>query len=342
MPPTIVLCYPVQPHHLRQIESACPGARIIASDQERIGDDLVEATVFCGHARRPVDWERIVALGRLEWIQSSAAGLDHCLVPAVIRSGIRVSGASGLFADQVAEQTLALALGLVRRIPQFVRAQRERRFERLECDDFRTRSVVVLGCGGNGFRIASLMAPMVRRLVATDLFPESVPHGVAFDAVDAAETDRVLRDADFVVCTLPLTDGTLGWLDGERLGLIRRGGYFINVGRGQVVREDALIHLLQDGHLAGAGLDVFATEPLPADSPLWEMEQVLVTPHVGAQSTTRYDDVTWLFCENLRRFARDETPWNAVEPGLGFPLPQNRLPHDWRKSLAGEPRSSGR
>src|SRR5438094_6168497 len=115
----IVLCYPIEPRHLEQIRAAAPGHEVIDAGQERIAAELPSADIFCGHAKVPVPWPEVVRGGRLKWIQSSAAGLDHCLVPEVIASNILVTSASGLFADQVAEQTLALLLGLLRGLPTF-------------------------------------------------------------------------------------------------------------------------------------------------------------------------------------------------------------------------------
>ena len=111
----IVLCYPVEERHIKQIQATVPDAVVINAGQERVDELLPTADVFIGHAKVPVDWDRVLRAGRLQWIQSSAAGLDHCLVPGVIQSDIVVSSASGLFAPQVAEQTFALLFGLLRR-----------------------------------------------------------------------------------------------------------------------------------------------------------------------------------------------------------------------------------
>ena len=119
----IVLCYPAEAKHLAQIRAAAPGHEVIDPGQENILSEIFEADIFCGHAKVvPVPWEEVVRRGRLKWIQSSAAGLDHCLVPAVIESNVQVTSASGLFANQVAEQTLGLLLGLLRSLPVFMRA----------------------------------------------------------------------------------------------------------------------------------------------------------------------------------------------------------------------------
>src|SRR5262245_51040648 len=110
----IVLCYPIEPRHLDQIRAAAPGHEVVNAGQERIATELLEAEIFCGHAKVPVPWPEVVRRGHLKWIQSSAAGLDHCLTAETIASDILVTSASGLFADAVAEQTLALLLGLLR------------------------------------------------------------------------------------------------------------------------------------------------------------------------------------------------------------------------------------
>ena len=316
----IVLCYPVEPRHLVRIQAAAPEAELVDAGQERVDAELPSADVFIGHAKVPVNWERVVQGGRLKWIQSSAAGLDHCLVPQVIDSPIIVSSAAGLFAPQVAEQTMALLYGLLRRLPVFWEAARRREFIRRPTDDLRGKTVGIVGLGGNGRRIAAALAPMQVRIVATDYFPVNKP-----DEVDqlwpADALPRLMEISDIVILSLPLNDDTRGRIDAELLARMPRGGYLINVARGPVVVEADLVRALQDGHLAGAGLDVTEIEPLPAESPLWDMPQVIITPHVGAQSVRCVDDTTELVCENLRRYLHGQTLWNQVDKRLGFAHP---------------------
>ena len=127
----IVLCYPVEAAHIARITAAAPpDAEIIDAGQEGIAEALFEADIFCGHAKVPVDWDGVVRRGRLRWIQSSAAGMDHCLVPSVIESDIVVTSASGVLADQVAEHTLALLTAWTRQLPVFFRAQQRKEFIR--------------------------------------------------------------------------------------------------------------------------------------------------------------------------------------------------------------------
>jgi D-3-phosphoglycerate dehydrogenase len=319
----IVLCYPIENRHLEQIGAAAPGHEVINAGQERIADELVNADIFCGHAKVPVPWPEVVRRGRLKWIQSSAAGLDHCLVPEVIASGIQVSSASGLFADQVAEQTLALLLGLLRGLPTFFRAQQAKEFIRRPTGDLHGKTVGIVGLGGNGTRLAEVLQVFKTRIVATDVFTDIQPACV--DALwPADQLARLLAESDVVILCVPLNDQTQGMIAAEQFARMRRGSILINVARGPVVAEQDLVDALEAGHLAGAGLDVTEVEPLPPESPLWEMPNVIITPHVGAQSAKRADDTTDLVCKNLRRYFAGQPPLNLVDKRLGYPTPQAR------------------
>lgn len=316
----IVLCYPVEERHRQQIASAAPGATIIDAGQEGIGKALAEADIFIGHAKVPVPWDEVVQQGRLKLIQSSAAGLDHCLVPSVIESPIPVCSASGLFANQVAEQTLALLLGLLRGLPTFFRQKQTREFVRRPTGDLHHQTIGIVGLGGNGRRLAQLLAPFRTRILATDYYPVRKPPEVA----ELWSADRLLEMAslvDTLVLCLPLNASTEKLIDARVFAEMRRGSRFINVARGQVVDEPALVAALQSKHLAGAGVDVTYVEPLPVDSLLWSEPEVIITPHVGAQAASRVDDSTRLACENLRRFQTGEPLLNLVDKRLGFPHP---------------------
>jgi D-3-phosphoglycerate dehydrogenase len=315
----IVLCYPVEARHLAEIAAVAPDAEIIDAGQERIAEEILQADIVCGHAKVPVPWDVVVSQGRLKWIQSSAAGMDHCLVPPVVESDILVTSASGLFADQVAEQTLALLLGLLRGLPTFFRQMLRKEFIRRPTRDLHGATVGIVGLGGNGRRIAEVLTPFRTRILATDLFPCDQPPHVE-SLWDADQLDELLPLVDVVILTVPLNDQTRGMIGRRELSLMKRGSLLINVARGPVVVQDDLVAALESGHLAGAGLDVTEVEPLPTTSRLWDLPNVLITPHVGAQSAKRYDDATRLFCDNLRRYLAGEPLVNVVDKQLGFPV----------------------
>ena len=323
----IVLCFPVEPHHVQQIQQAAPNCEVIDAGQERIATEILTADLFCGHAKVPVPWDEVVSHGRLRWIQSSAAGLDHCLVPSVIDSSIDVTSASGLFADQVAEQTMALLLGLIRAMPTFYEAERNKQYIRRPTDDLHGKTVGIVGFGGNGQRIAQVLAPFHVRIIATDVFP-GIPPGHVEAVWPADQLPQLLAMSDVVILCVPLSEQTDKMVGRNELAGMRDDAYLINVARGQVIDEDALIAELQSGRLAGAGLDVAEVEPLSASSPLWEMPNVSITPHVGAQAKDRVDSTVEFYCRNLKRYETDQPLLNLVDKRLGFPHPQHRAPLD--------------
>ena len=316
----IVLCYPVEERHLAQIAAVAPQAELVDAGQERIAEEILAADIYCGHAKvHPIPWEEVVRRGRLKWIQSSAAGMDHCLTPSVVESDITVSSASGVLADQVAEHTLALAAGLLRSLPVFFRAQQKKEFIRRPTGDLHRATIGIVGFGGNGRRLAEVLRVFKGRILATDMFPVDKP-----DYVEALWPPERLPDllaqSEIVILAAPLTASTRGMIDAEALAAMKPGSILINVARGPLVVETALVEALRSGRLAGAGLDVTEVEPLPPESPLWDLPQVMITPHVGGQSATRIDDMTNFFCENLRRWLAGRPLLNLIDKRLGFPI----------------------
>src|SRR3974390_1997585 len=171
----IVLCYITRPSHLEQIAAAAPDAEIVDTSQEQIAQEIFSADIFCGHAKVPIDWDGVVRQGRLRWIQSSAAGMDHCLVPSVVGSDIVVTSASGALADQVAEHTIALMTAWCRNLPTFFRAQQKKEFIRRPTRDLTRTTVGIVGLGGVGRRLSRLLAGFDTRILAVDLFPVDKP-----------------------------------------------------------------------------------------------------------------------------------------------------------------------
>ena len=317
----IVLCYPVAPKHIAQITAAAPAdAEVIDAGQERVAAELFMADIFCGHAKVPVDWDGVVAQGRLRWIQSSAAGMDHCLLPSVIASNIAVTSASGVLSDQVGEHTLALVTAWTRSLPVFLGAQQKKEFIRRPTRDLTRSTVGIIGFGGNGRRLAELLAPWRCRILATDMSPVDKPPYV--EALLPAEAlDDVAAEVDFLMLNLPLNSSTHNLVNARLLGRMKAGCVLVNMARGPIVDHAALVAALASGRLAGAVMDVTEPEPLPPESPLWDMPQVIITPHVGGQAAWRIDKMTDLFCHNLQRWQRGQPLINyLVDKRLGFPV----------------------
>ena len=335
----LLLCYPVKEHHIERIREAWPGMNLLFADQNNRDESeklLFEADYFCGHVKKMVNWDAIVRQGRLRWIQSSAAGMDHCLVPPVIESDIIVTSASGLLADQVAEHTTALVLGWMRSLPVFFDAQKKREFVRRPTRDLTRATVGIVGFGGNGRRTARVMAPFQTRILATDMFPNDKPEHVA-ELWPENRLDDLLAESDVVLLNLPLNDATHHLFDAARLAKMKPSALLVNMARGPIVETDALVAALNAGIIAGAVVDVTDPEPLPESHPLWDCPNVIITPHVGGQFRWRNDDVTDLLCENIRRFRNNEPLINLLtDKKLGFPI-RSKTPLwiDWKRVVSG-------
>ena len=189
------------------IQAVAPNAEVVDAGQERVAEELPSADIFCGHAKVPVPWDDVVAAGRLRWIQSSAAGLDHCLVPAVVDSSITVTSASGVLAYQVAEHALGLAIACTRRLPLFLTQQAAKEFVRRPTRDLTGATVGLVGLGGVGRRIAQVLEPFRCRILATDYFPVDCPPQVAHLG-GPEQLHDMLSQVDILFLAAPLTPQT--------------------------------------------------------------------------------------------------------------------------------------
>lgn len=335
--PNLVVCFkqnPVEQYLIDRIRSIWSDVDIVNVGQADIASALLEADFFCGHAKVPVDWERIVRQKRLRWIQSSAAGMDWCLVPSVIDSDIVISTASGVLADQVAEHTLSLILAWMRNLPVFWGQQHDphstdyRKFVRKATLDLTDRTVGIAGFGGVGRRLAEVLAPFRTKIIATDLFPTEKPDHVA-ELLPADRLDDLLRRSQVVVLSLPLNAQTRGMFHAGKFALLRPETLFVNVARGPIVVTDDLVSALKNRQIAGAVIDVTSPEPLPEDHELWDCPNLIITPHVAGQFYRRFDNVVDIFEANVQRWKSGETLINQLTPQgkkLGFPLRQPNFP----------------
>jgi phosphoglycerate dehydrogenase-like enzyme len=261
----------------------------------------------------PSAWTRFE---RLRWIQSASAGVDFLLFPALVQSDVVVTNARGVFDEPIAEWVLAMVLAFATDTLRTLSLQRERRWEHRETRRLAGSRLVIVGPGPIGRAAA-------RKARALGMQVTAVGRTARLDGElgRVAPIDRLhetLASADHVLNALPLAPGTAGLFDAAAFAAMRPSATFVNVGRGATVNEPALISALRDGVIAAAALDVFTEEPLPADSRLWSLPNVVVSPHMCGDFRGWEEAVVAIFVENAGRWVRGEPLRNVVDKRLGF------------------------
>ena len=257
----------------------------------------------------------LLAASGLKLLLLPSAGYEEYLTPELAaKHSLTVCNAGGAYSEGVAEHCLAMMLALVRRLPEYLAAAPERGWEHLHSHGRLTGSTVcVIGLGTLGSAIARRCAALGMRVVGVRQHPDRGAVPAVAEAFGPMDLTAAVADADHVVGALPGGPSTSGLISREVIAAMKPGAFFCNVGRGTSVDEQALIERLADQSLAGAGLDVFATEPLPDDSPLWSLDNVIVTPHVAGYTRDYADDLCQVFTASLAAHRAGELPSNAID-----------------------------
>ncbi|HIQ05454.1 MAG TPA: D-2-hydroxyacid dehydrogenase [Anaerolineae bacterium] len=304
---------------LSQIQTIAPDMRIlVTNDQHEIEHSLDDIEIVAGGFPRHL----LPKAHNLRWVQQWGAGADWLLrYPEAVELDFVLTNASGVHAIPISEHILAFLLAFARQLHRATRAQAHREWvphERQEgLFELAGKTMLLIGVGAIGERTAEAASALGMRVLGVRRDPSvSVPNVEAMFGPD--QLLDLLPKADFVVLTVPLTRETQGMIGERELRAMKPTAYLINVGRGGTVRESALIQALQKGWIAGAGLDVFETEPLPQDSPLWDMDNVIITSHY-AGLTPKYDERAMaIFLDNLQRYRSGEPLRNVVDKKLGY------------------------
>jgi phosphoglycerate dehydrogenase-like enzyme len=268
------------------------------------------------------DADTLAAAPNLRWLHSAGAGVERFDLPALAARGVLFTNASGVSAPNMAEHALGMMIALARRFPRLVRAQSARQWRdadtHREVAELQGQTVLIVGLGAVGRALAERAAAFGMRVHALRRRREGdVP--VSVSAVfDGPSLHDALADADQVVVTLPHTPGTRGLFDAAAFAAMKPGAMIYNVGRGPVIDTAALIAALESVHLGGAGLDVTDPEPLPENSPLWSMENVLITAHTSGATPRFWERQSALIIDILRAIERGERPPNVVDLEAGY------------------------
>ena len=258
----------------------------------------------------------------LRWVQLTSAGADR-VDPDLIRAGLTFTNVSGLHATPIAEYVLTYMLMFEKGWPALARNQAASVYDRMVMPrNLSDRTVGVVGMGAIGAECARLAKAIGCRVLAIRRsVSERRPDTIADEVLPPGDLDELLAESDYVVLAMPLTEETRGLIGAEELRTMGARGdrsYLINIARGEVVDEPALIEALREGVIAGAALDVFYREPLPADSPLWELDNVILTPHISGGNENYNEVATSIFCDNLRRYLAGEELHNIIDPDRGY------------------------
>jgi len=301
------------------IQQTSPDVVIVAPAKDNLVTELIEADVFYGYHSPEVFHNA----QNLRWIQSTAAGLDAMIDAPLIARALTITNASGVHAPQVAEAAWALTLSLTRALPAYFRQQQEHQWKSSTHLDLDGATVGILGLGGIGRRYSQVAAAFGMRVLAVDAHDLPKPNDV--EAVwPLDQLNELLAASDIVLISCPATKETRRLINSDRLACMKPTAFLVNIARGDIVDEDALAESLHAGRIAGAGIDVCATEPLPADSALWDAPNLIITPHSAGLSPNRSRRLIKFFCANLRRFLAGEPLLNVVDPRIGYPIPHTK------------------
>jgi phosphoglycerate dehydrogenase-like enzyme len=318
---TVLLGYKAGELPQDQIEEV---QRLVPHMQVLVTEDLAEIEAALPEievAARRFPHDLIPRAPKLRWLQQWGAGADWLLrYPEVARLDFVLTNASGVHAIPISEHILALLFAFARRIHKAVRAQEQRRWERSRDEpifELAGKTMVLIGVGAIGERTAKASAALGMRVLGVRYDPSLGAEGVEV-MYGPDQLLEILPQADFVVLTVPLTEGTRGMIGESELRAMKPTAHIVSIGRGGTIDEEALIRALQEGWIAGAGLDVFAVEPLPASSPLWGIENVIVTAHYAGLTPHYEERAMAIFVDNLRRYVAGEPLLNVVDKQLGY------------------------
>ena len=299
------------PWFVDKLRAEFPQVEVKYSATKRDDEQALDgADVLIGWSLSP---EQLRAAKNLRWIYSITAAVDQFLYPELISSEIALTNAGSVHGPVVAEHAIAMLLALAKRLPSAVRYQERRKWameaiwnEQPRPREVRGANVVVIGLGSIGAEVASMAASLKMHVIGVREHPERGMAG-AHEVVGYGSMDSAIARADFVVLAAPLTERTRHLIDARRLQLFKPTAFLINVSRGALVDEGALVKALRDRKIAGAALDVFEQEPLSRWSPLWKMPQVLITPHTAFLTENVWHRHYEVFAANLKTISRGTT-----------------------------------
>lgn len=308
--------------HVEALRTTFPADLILhALDDTQARDLIPEADIAFAASITP---DQLRAARRLQWVHCPAAGVGHMLYPEMVQSAITITNGRGTSADTIAEHVLAVVLALFRRLPTAHARQARHIWAQDEIASppgnrtIAGSRVLIVGLGSIGSAAAVRMHALGATVIGIRRQPDAAPVPGLESVHPPGALHQLLPDADVVVLAAPQTLRTKGLIGEAELARMKRNAMLVNVSRGSLIDEDALVRALRSDALAGAALDVFRDEPLAADHPMWDVPNLLITPHVSGFRHDHWDAAVALFVENRRRYAAGEPLLNVVDMKAGY------------------------
>jgi len=256
---------------------------------------------------------------RLKWVQTMSAGVDRFARMDIWQSPVTITGVSGIHATPIGEFVLELMLMFAKGAPLCFQMKQKHEWKRFTPSVLRGKTVGIVGLGSIGREVARLSQAFGMRVVANRRSATQSKRARYVDMLlPAGQLNELISESDYVVVATPLTPETRGLIGEKELRAMKPSAYIINIGRGGLVDEEALIRALNENRIAGAGLDVVATEPLPPESPLWDFDNVILSPHVAGGMEDYMERATEVFCENLSRYLSGKKLLNVIDKKRGY------------------------
>lgn len=318
----ILVAFDLPVPFMNKIEAIFPKLEVKKSCNENELLQLIDDTdiLFTGFFSREI----FLKAKKLKWIQTTGAGVDKFLFPEVVKSPIVITNAGDIFATPISEHVILLMLSFCRRMPLFTINQTKKKWERCGgftkgiCQELSGKTLGIVGLGKIGSETAKKAKHLGMKIIASKKNFNSQKIDYVDKLIPIEDLPILLEESDFVIITAPLTKETQSLIGKEQLQYMKNTSFLINVSRGKIINEKELITALEENKISGAGLDTFEEEPLPQNSKLWKMKNVIITPHIAGQSNIYLERITNSFIQNLELYIANKPMKNTVNKKAGY------------------------
>jgi phosphoglycerate dehydrogenase-like enzyme len=303
----------------RQLAMLAGVPHVVANSAEALNEPAsVAEVILYWSGSRDLLRTAFLASPKVRWVHSRSAGLDHILFPELVQSDVPLTNGSGVFSPSLGEFALAAILYFAKDFRRMLRNQEAARWEQFDVDEISGQTVGIVGYGDIGRAVATRAHAMGMRVLATKRHPPAEADPLVERFFKTSELNTMLGFCDYVVVATPLTPDTRHMISDSAFAAMRPNAVVINIGRGPVIDQAALVRALTEKRIRGAGLDVFEQEPIPADDPIWKLENALISPHCADHTKDWLDDAMRFFLAQYERFANGQPLENVVEKRLGY------------------------